>query len=362
MSDQRITKLAELLLDYSLQIKKGEKIYLEWKGTSTSPLVEELIRGACERGAIPFWVFHDEPFLRAALESTTADQIKGYAKFHTRLMDDMQCYIGINGSDNPFEMTTLSSANTELWTKLYSQPVHTERRIKKTRWCVMRWPSKAMAQMAGVSHKEFTEFYFNVCLVDYKKMSLEMEPLVALMNKTDKVRLVADGTDVSFSIKNIPAIKCDGHLNIPDGEVYTAPVADSINGKIKFNAPALYRGTIFSNITITFKDGVAIDVKCDGNNKLLNEIFNIDKGARRCGEFAIGLNPNIKKPMKDSLFDEKIDGSIHMAMGQCYDNAQNGNKSANHWDLVLIQTPEYGGGEIYFDGKLIRKNGKFVSL
>ena len=190
-------------------------------------------------------------------------------------------------------------------------------------------------------------------------MSKAMDKLVDLMNKTDKVRLVSKDTDISFSIKDIPAIKCAGEMNIPDGEVYTAPVKDSVNGVITYNTPSLHSGFTYENIQLTFKDGKIIKATANNTEKI-NEVFDIDEGARFVGEFAIGVNPYILEPMKDTLFDEKITGSIHFTPGACYEDAPNGNDSALHWDLVLIQRPEYGGGEIYFDDVLIRKDGIFV--
>jgi len=361
MNDPRVKKLSDLLLDYSLQIKRGETLYIEWKGSSTMPLIENLIAGCVARGATPFWVFHDERLLKGAMNGACDDQVKSYAKFHCELMDKMDCYLGINGSDNPFEMGKVPSKDVERFTKLYSHPVHTVRRIRKTRWCVLRWPSLSFAQMAQMPHSDFTDYFFNVCLVDYKKMSRKMNELAKLMKKTDRVRVVGDGTDLSLSIKGMPPVICDGKLNVPDGEVYTAPIKDSVNGTIKFNAPAIHRGQVFTGITATFKNGYAEKITCEtGNEKELNKVFDIDEGARFIGEFAIGVNEKITRPMRDTLFDEKIDGSIHMAFGQSYDDAPNGNNSAIHWDLVHIQRPEFGGGEVYFDGKLVRKNGKFL--
>ena len=216
-----------------------------------------------------------------------------------------------------------------------------------------------MAQAANMSTEAFEDFYFNVCNLDYSKMSKAMDKLVDLMNKTDKVRLVSKDTDISFSIKDIPAIKCAGEMNIPDGEVYTAPVKDSVNGVITYNTPSLHSGFTYENIQLTFKDGKIIKATANNTEKI-NEVFDIDEGARFVGEFAIGVNPYILEPMKDTLFDEKITGSIHFTPGACYEDAPNGNDSALHWDLVLIQRPEYGGGEIYFDDVLIRKDGIFV--
>jgi aminopeptidase len=216
-----------------------------------------------------------------------------------------------------------------------------------------------MAQMANMSNEQFEDFYFSVCNLDYSKMSKAMDPLAELMNKTDNVKIKGIGTDLSFSIKGLPAIKCDGEFNIPDGEVYSAPVKDSVNGYITYNTPSEYQGYTYENIRLEFKQGKIIRATAN-DAKRINKVFDTDEGARYVGEFAIGVNPYITKPMKDTLFDEKIMGSFHFTPGSCYDECSNGNESAIHWDLVSIQTPEYGGGEIWFDDVLVRKNGKFV--
>ena len=216
-----------------------------------------------------------------------------------------------------------------------------------------------MAQNAGVSTEKFENFYFDVCTLDYSKMDRAMDALKALMDKTDKVRLVAKDTDLTFSIRGIPAIKCAGNMNIPDGEVYTAPVKDSVNGVITYNAPTLENGIKHEHVRLVFKDGKIVEAT-SSNTEALNAVLDTDAGARYVGEFAIGVNPYVTSPMLDILFDEKISGSIHFTPGCCYDDAFNGNKSSVHWDMVLIQTPEWGGGEIWFDGVLIRKDGRFV--
>ncbi len=246
-----------------------------------------------------------------------------------------------------------------LYEKLYSTPVHHDIRVPKTRWVVLRYPNTAMAQLCNTSTEAFEDFYFNVCTLDYSKMAEAMKPLAALMERTDKVRLVGPGTDLTFSIKGIPAIPCAGNLNIPDGEVYTAPVKDSVNGTISYNAPSLYQGFTFENVCLTFENGKIVKATANDTDRI-NQVLDVDAGARYVGEFAIGVNPYVLHPMKDILFDEKIQGSIHFTPGNCYDEAPNGNHSSVHWDLVWIQRPEYGGGEIYFDDVLIRKDGRFV--
>ena len=245
------------------------------------------------------------------------------------------------------------------YNKLYSHPVHHEIRVANTKWVILRYPNPSMSQLAGMSTEAFEDFYFNVCNLDYAKMYKAMDALKTLMDKTDRVRITAQNTDISFSIKGLNAVKCSGECNIPDGEIYTAPVKNSVNGRITYNAPSINQGLKFENVSLLFKDGKIVEATGNYTEKL-NEIFDTDEGARYVGEFALGVNPYIDKPIGDILFDEKISGSIHFTPGQCYDEADNGNHSAIHWDLVLIQTPEFGGGEIYFDDVLIRKDGRFV--
>ena len=233
--------------------------------------------------------------------------------------------------------------------------------VNEKQWVLLNYPTPALAQKAKMSLEAFEDFLLDVCLVDYSKMNKAMQNLKNLMEKTDQVHIVGPGTDLTFSIKGIPAVPCAGECNIPDGEVFTAPVRESVNGTIQYNTPSPYQGTVFNNVKLEFKDGKIVNATADNDIEKLNEIFNTDEGAKFIGEFAIGVNPLIKHPMGDILFDEKIDGSFHFTPGQAYEGeADNGNRSAIHWDLVLIQRPEYGGGSIYFDDVLIRENGRFV--
>jgi aminopeptidase len=232
-------------------------------------------------------------------------------------------------------------------------------RVNKTRWVVLRWPTPSMAQSASMSTEAFEDLYFNVCTMDYHRMAKAMAPLQRRMKRADHVHITAPGTDLRFSIKGIGAVKCEGVRNIPDGEVFSCPVKDSVQGYITFNTPTIYSGTKFENVRLEFRDGKIIDARSN-NTKRLNEVLDTDAGARYIGEFSLGFNPHILSPLCDILFDEKIAGSLHFTPGQAYEVADNGNRSAVHWDMVLIQRKEWGGGEIYFDGELIRKDGVFV--
>lgn len=360
MKDKRNEILARLLLEYSVAIKPGETLYLEIKGKDTLDLGKHVIRLATEMGGVVFWYYSDESLLRHWVMHAKDEQFKAQADLHLHLMKKADTYISLRGSDNPFDFADVSTGQLDKFKTLFYKPVHLEERVKRTRWVVLRYPNNAMAQLAETSQEAFEDFYYNVCCADYAKMSRAMDRLCALVEATDKVQIKGPGTDLTFSLKGIPVIKCDGRRNIPDGEVYTAPVRDSVNGTITYNTPSLYEGTVYNNISLTFEKGKIVKATCEGDDKKLNGILDSDEGARYVGEFAIGVNPFILKPMKDTLFDEKIAGSIHFTPGQCYDEAPNGNDSSIHWDLVLIQRPDYGGGEIWFDGKLIRKDGVFT--
>ncbi len=360
MKDKRNEILARQLLDYSVRIQPGEILYLEIKGKETLELGKEVIRQTTRKGAIPFWYYSDESLGRQWIGHAGDDQMKVQADLHMHLMQKAAAYIGLRGSDNPFDLADIDNKQMEKYNTLFYKPVHLEQRVKRTRWVVLRYPNNAMAQLAQTSQESFEDFYYQVCCADYAKMSKAQDKLFALMEATDKVHIKSPGTDLTFSMKGISCIKCDGLRNIPDGEVYTAPVRDSINGTITYNTPSLYQGTVYNDISFTFKDGKIVKATCSGDNDKLNKILDTDEGARYVGEFAIGVNPFIRHPMLDTLFDEKIAGSFHFTPGQCYDEAPNGNDSSIHWDLVLIQRPDYGGGEIWFDDKLIRKDGVFT--
>jgi aminopeptidase len=360
MKDPRNQTLAHNLVNFSTALKKGETLYLEVRGRDTLDLARAVMAEATKVGANTFFYYNDNSILRQFLKNCTVEQIEALADMHLEIMKKSAAYIGMNGTDNLYDLSDINPDIMQAYNKIYFHKVHHGWRVPKTRWCVLRYPSVSFATNAEKPQEVFEDFFYDVCCLDYSKLSRAMDPLVELMQKTDKVRIVSPGTDISFSIKGIPAIKCDGKLNIPDGEVFTAPVKDSINGVIQYNTPTENNGKQFRNIRLEFKDGKIINFSGDGDRETLDKIFNTDEGARYVGEFAIGVNPYINDATRSILFDEKIYGSIHLTPGASYDEAPNGNDSAVHWDLVLIQTPKYGGGELYFDGRLVRKDGEFV--
>lgn len=355
--DPRIKKLATSLVNYSCSVKQGEKVLIDYEGDITRPLVRQLIKEVYLAGGFPFVTSRDSSVNREIMMECKEEQIKFLCQYKLAEMKGMDAYIAIRGSENAAELSDIPGAQTNLYMR-EMRPL-LDYRVNHTKWVVLRYPNPSMAQLANTSQEAFEDFYFDVCTIDYEKMGKAMDPLVELMNRTNMVHIVGPATDLSFSIQDIPAIKCCGERNIPDGEVYTAPVKNSVNGIISYNTPSEELGFTFENIVFEFKDGKIIKATSNNNEKI-NELLDTDEGARYVGEFAMGVNPFILEPMKDTLFDEKIAGSFHFTPGASYEDAFNGNKSAVHWDLVNIQRPEYGGGEIWFDDVLIRKDGLFI--
>jgi len=358
MHDARFDKLAEVLVTHSTRIAPGENVLIEAIDIPDE-MVIALIRRIRKAGGTPFVTAKHNRLQRELIRGGEQKSMEIAGAYEAFRMQKMQVYMGLRGSFNISEMSDVPTEAMRLYEEHWLKPVHFEIRVPKTKWVVLRWPTSSMAQQAQQSTEAFEQFYFDVCTLDYSKMAAAGKPLKALMERTDQVHIVGPGTDLKFSIKDIPVILCSGSHNIPDGECFTAPVRDSANGTIQFNTGSIYRGTPFSNVKLTLKDGKVVEATANNTAKI-NSILDADQGARYIGEFAIGFNPYITKPMLDILFDEKIAGSFHFTPGQAYEDADNGNRSNIHWDMVLIQTPEHGGGEIYFDGKLIRKDGQFV--
>jgi aminopeptidase len=354
--DPRCNELAGVLTGFSTELKKGERVLIDAFDVPEA-MVIALIRAARERGAHPYVQLHRARVNRELLLGAEEAQYAPHAEIELARMKKMDAYIALRGSENIFESSDVPGSRVKLVSRLM-QPV-LDYRVGKTKWVVLRWPTPSMAQQAGLSTEKFEDFYFRVCTLDYSRLTPGMAALAGLMRKTDRVHIKGPGTDLKFSIKGIGAKECGGLRNIPDGEVFSCPVRDSVEGVVQYNAPTVYLGTSFDSIRLIFKKGKIVEATAN-NTKRLNEILDSDDGARYIGEFALGFNPHILEPMRDILFDEKIAGSFHFTPGQAYEDCGNGNKSQVHWDMVCIQRPDYGGGEVWFDGKLIRQDGLFV--
>jgi aminopeptidase len=356
MHDDRFDKLAKLLVEYSIRLKRNETVLIEAFDIPDEMTIA-LIRAVRNAGGVPFAQTYHARVNRALALEASDRQLNLLASHELARMKKMNAYIAVRGSNNITELSDVPPEKMKLIGRKMRRVQ--DQRVKRTKWVVLRWPTPSMAQLAGMSTEAFEDFFFDVCTLNYRKLQPGMKALKQLMEKTDQVQINGPGTDLHFSIKGIPAVICGGDRNIPDGEVFSCPVKDSVDGHVTFNAPSIYQATAFDAIRLEFESGKIVAASSNETKKL-NKILDSDPGARYIGEFSLGFNPRVFRPMRDILFDEKIAGSFHFTPGQAYEEADNGNRSQVHWDMVNIQRPDYGGGEIYFDGKLIRKDGKFL--
>ena len=359
MKDPRLKKLANMLLEYSNQVKAGQHVLIAGH-LAAKPLMKELIKETYRIGAYPHIEITDDELRREMSLKNTEVREEKRVEWSLPRIKGMDAFVFISAPANDSETSDVASEIRVMEARI-GKPLSDLINNGDKQWVLLNYPTSSLAQKAKMSLESFEDFLLEVCLVDYAKMNGAMQHLKQLMERTDRVRIEDSGTNLTFSIKGIPAVVCAGDCNIPDGEVFTAPIRESVNGIIQYNVPSIYHGTTFNNVKLEFQDGKIINATADNDVEKLNQILDTDEGARYIGEFAIGVNPVIKQPMGDTLFDEKIDGSFHFTPGQAYEGeADNGNRSAVHWDLISIQRPEYGGGSIYFDDVLIRENGRFV--
>ncbi len=358
MTDKRLYDLAGNILNYSLGLKRGQSFMVRGP-LAAKPLIAQLIRRADEMGVAPHVRILDEEINRWFLTNAIDGRIEAEVKWDLDIYGDIDADIYIESEENDAELSAIDP-------KIMQRRSHVRRPwvelvCGSRKWVILNWPTKGQAQNSRMPYEDFYDFVIEATSIDYSQMKKAMQPLSDLMSNTDKVKITGPGTELMFSIKGIPNVMCAGENNLPDGEVFTAPVRDSVNGVLKYNTPSSYHGKVFSGVRLEFKDGKIVGAEADSNSEALNHIFDTDEGARYIGEFALGVNPFVTRPFGSILFDEKIMGSFHFTPGNAYeDEADNGNRSAIHWDMVCIQTPEYGGGEIWFDGVLVRKNGMFV--
>ena len=358
MLDPRYTQLADQVVNYSVRVQPGEHVNLRMQDIPDA-MVVELIRAVRRAGGIPHVDISHATVSKELAMGATDEQYELVGRYRLQRAEDMQVHICFYADYNTFESAGVPGERMQIVSRHLKAA--SDLTCNRRKWTVLAWPTPGMAQAAGMSTEDFEDFYFRCCLADYAQLRVAMDKLAERMMRTDRVHITGPGTDLTFSIKGMPAHPCSGEMNIPDGEVFTAPIRDSVNGTIHYTAPTLFQGIPFDDIRLTFKDGKIIDAHCNGNEEALNKILDTDEGARYIGEFALGVNPFILQPMRDILFDEKIGGSFHFTPGQAYENCDNGNRSQVHWDMVCIQRADYGGGEIWFDDELIRKDGIFTA-
>jgi len=345
--------LAKKILEYSVELQPGENVMLQLVGLNGIGLLRAMVEVARSMQAHPFIDIVDTEIQRLLLTSgdlafwerqASVDQLP--------LMKQMDAYVGIRASQNIYEQADVSGAANKAYAKGLLDPVHFQERVNNTRWCIMRYPSEAFAMNAKMPTSRFIDFFYQSCLLDYNRLAEAMKPLEERLRTTREIHLQGNGTDIRFSVEGQNWIPCTGKRNIPDGELFSSPILDSVNGHIRY-APSVYQGKPFEFVELHVENGVVVNFD-SSNNAALEEILATDQGASRFGEFSFGTNPVIEQPMYDILFDEKIYGSNHLTLGNDYEIAPNGNHSNIHWDLVCI------GPDVYLDGKLVRKGRLFV--
>jgi aminopeptidase len=346
-------QLAKKILNFSCELQSDQNVMLQLVGLNGIGLLRALVEETRAMDAHPFVQIEDTEIQRMLVETGDSAFWKNQAEVEgLPLMEQMDAFVGIRASLNIYEQAEAGKEANKAYSDEFATPVHFKERVKNTRWVVLRYPSEAFAMNAKMPTQKFREFYYNACLLDYRELAEAMKPLHKRLKETNTIQLKGEDTDIEFSVKDQNWIPCYGEKNIPDGELFSSPILDSVNGHITY-APSVYQGKPFEFVKLEVKDGVVVDFD-SSNNEALQEILDTDEGARRFGEFSFGLNPVIKEPMYDILFDEKIYGSNHLTLGNDYEEAPNGNESSIHWDLVCI------GADVYLDGEKIREGRTFI--
>lgn len=362
MADPRIEALARRVVTYSVALKPGEKIMVNCT-MEALPLAKAIVWEAYRAGGVPFVTLTNEELAGEWNAGASKEQVEYLVEHEAWKTRDMQAIVHLNVPKNVHEFEVADRAQRDAVSK-WNYETKCRIGIAPTRpdlkWTLLTYPSSAVAHEAGMPREQYEELYFGACLIDYETLQAPMRALARRMMQTDRVHILGPGTDLTFSIKNSPADISAGTWNVPDGEVFTAPVIDSASGYITYNVSSRERGIVFEDVRLEFTGG-RITGATANRTADLNRILDTDAGARSIGEFAIGTNTAISRPSGSVLFDEKMAGSFHFTPGNALQTADNGNRSEIHWDLVCCHLPAYGGGEIWFDAELMRKDGLFLS-
>lgn len=353
MRDARIDKVAKQVIEYSVHLQPGEKVLIDiWD--EAFDFAQALMEAAQRAGAFPYINLQSVRLNRQMILGATEESMESWYRYENYRMEDMDAYIVVRKQHNTKEYADIPMESMKLYNKYYGL-LHYGTRLVKTKWCVLRYPNSVFAQAAGMSTEKLEDFYFDTCSLNYRRMNELAEPLNDLMIRTDRIEIKAPGTDLSFSVKGTCKPCACGIFNIPCGETGMAIIPESANGVISYNQPSLFQDTLFEDIRLVLQDGIIVEATSNHTEKM-NQILDTDANARRIGEFAMGFNPYITRSIQDTLFDEKMAMSMHFTPG----NDSVYNPSAIHWDIVTSHAKEYGGGEIWADGVLIRKDGLFV--
>lgn len=361
MADARWSTLAETLLGHSIRLQPGELLWLETFDLETDEWTRQVAAGALRRGASVLVSQWTTPVHRELIRSGSTRSLDDWAAADMGRMDRVDAYVAVRGDVNPHEWAGVSPLAWNRYNERYLTPVHWQRRIPSKRWCVVRLPGPALAQQAGLPLEDLESMYWNSVELDYVRLRAALKPLAVRIGAARKVKITGEGTDLRFDLPGTPGVPCAGEMNLPDGEVFTAPVLESVNGIIQFNTRVYHQGSLYERIRLEFDGGRVVSASCaSGDADRLRRVLDADEGASRVGEWAIGCNPKLHRPVGDALIDEKLAGSHHLALGFSYAEADNGNRSRIHWDLVQVGRPPWGATRIELDGEVLVEDGLFV--
>lgn len=362
-----IEKYARVLVDYSVAVKERDLVIIYARGYEAQPLVKEIYKQCLIKGA--------NPVVRTSMDELAETFIKYANDSQLEYIDEMS-KIEVEKADvmifigAPTNIKNMAQADTKKLAKR-SKATHPilAKRLERSargdmRWVIADYPTNALAQEANMSLEEYCEFLINSCYLDLEnptqkwiEIDTEQKRIASILNTTTKLRITGDKTDITFSTKDRIWVPCSGNMNFPDGEIFTSPVEDSAKGTIYFDFPQNYHGSTSKEVYLTLKNGKVVEAHAESGNEFLQSMLNMDEGSKFVGEIAIGTNDRIQNVTGNILFDEKIGGSIHMALGASYPEAGGKNQSGLHWDMIKNMKE---GGKIYADDKLIYKNGKFI--
>jgi len=353
--DLRWQQLADILVNYSTAVSKDDRVLITMMEIETFPLAQAVYTAAIKSGGLPFVEFQSAYLERDLMKYGSKEQVDWICEMQTTGMEWADVYVGLRGARNPNEFFDIEAKTLTAHKK--SMGKISTMRTELTRWVLVRVPNEAFAQQASTSLDEMMEFFFNATLRDWTNEASRWREINEVFQAAETVRITGNRTDITFSTKGRIYEVADGHYNMPDGEIFTAPVDDSAEGRIFFDFPGVYMGKLVHGIHLEFREGVVVNAKADSNEDLLRQLLEMDEGSKRLGEFGVGVNFGIDRFSYDILYDEKIGGTIHLALGRAYPENKGVNQSALHWDIIKDLRKE---GEIYLDGKKVFERGQYL--
>jgi aminopeptidase len=353
--DKRWYQLADILVNYSTEVKAGERVMIAMRETHTLPLVRAVYETCVINGAQVQVQFLSDYMDHSLLRYGNPEQIGHTPEIEAKGMEWADVYFGLRGAHNLYEFADIDADRLANYRRAMGKI--SDLRWQKTRWCIVRVPNEDFAQQAETDIETITDLFFDSTILVWAAEAKRWQKVTDALNQGVEVRVVGRNTDLRFSVEGRKWLFGDGRMNLPDGEIFTAPVNDTLNGRIAFEFPGVLGGRLVHDIQLEWQNGVLVSASASKNEDFLKRILASDEGASRLGEFAIGTNYGIDRFCKDIFYDEKIGGTIHIALGRSYPVCGGKNQSAIHWDIIKDMREE---GAIYLDGRKVFEKGKML--